>query len=97
MTRLQCHASSSVELILLLAWLCQLSAQRRLAWQACGTAQRYSAPEGGNRLNDQVHSSPERKRYDTNCRQYMKTLTSMTSSKTTKAVPFVFGSFPIRN
>ena len=55
---LQGHASSLIEPVLPLAWLDQLSALQRLAWQACDTIQRYNALEGGIHSNDQVHSSP---------------------------------------
>lgn len=71
------------------------------ASRACGTAPRYTALANETHLNVPARSWPlfmigyhtgrrERKKGERTGR------TSMTSSNTTNAVPFVFGSFPMR-
>jgi hypothetical protein len=69
----------------------------RPASQACGTARRYIALANETHLNVPARSWPLFIiGYHTEKRKRETEHTSMTSSNTTNAVPFVFGSFPMR-
>lgn len=96
-SHLQYCASSLIEQALLHVVLNLLLQQLHLVWLAYGIKRRYSALVDGSHSGGQGHFLPTKYGGQSEGEAVTERMrTSITSSNTTKAVPFVFCSFPIR-